>query len=317
VRETTFRDLHQQVSKLYHAKAYTQAFELVEEKRAAFPENADEIAYWRLCFHALVGKREEAVRIFRETLDQGGWFGPSMLEQDPDLVDLRPLPEFQEMVEVCRQRLAEIKGTVQPELLVEKPVEQAAALPLLIALHGNEGNARDTIGEWSGIIAHGWLLGVPTSSQIVGPGCFIWDEREIGISQVRKHLAQLSSEYRIDPERVVLGGFSMGGGLAIWMALHQSIKTCGFIALGPYLSEEELEALPDLLAQHKPHGLRGSIVVGAEDVVHLNVSRKVVEIMHAHDLPCELELLPGFSHIYPADFQERVTKWLMPGLGAS
>jgi predicted esterase len=251
------------------------------------------------------------MRILRETVDQGGWFAPTMLEQDPDLVDLRSLPAFQEMVEVCRQRLAQLKGQVRPAWLVERPAEQVAALPLLIALHGNEGNARDTIGEWNGITAQGWLVGVPTSSQIVGPGSFVWDDREIGTSEVREHLATLNSQYMIDPERVVLGGFSMGGGLAIWMALHQSIKTRGFIALGPYLSEEELEALPDLLAQRKPHGLRGSILVGDEDTGHLEVSRKVVEIMHAHDLPCELDLLPGFTHVYPADFPQRLAKALM------
>jgi hypothetical protein len=33
--------------------------------------------------------------------------------------------------------------------------------------------------------------------------------------------------------------------------------------------------------------------------------------MHTHDLPCELELLPGYTHIYPADFPERVATWLM------
>jgi predicted esterase len=311
VSKPPFDDLYQHVNKLYYAQAYPQAFDLVEQEQAAFPEHANEIAYWRLCLHTLVGKQAEALHIFHETLEQGGWFAPGLLEQDTDLADLRPLPAFQEMVAVCRHRLAQIKDRVQPELLIKKPEEeQATALPLLIALHGNEGNARNTIGEWSGIAAQGWLLGVPTSSQIVGPNEFIWDEREKGTSEVRAHLAKLASDYPIDPERVVLGGFSMGGGLAIWMALKQSIKTCGFIALGAYLTEEELEVLSGLLAHQKPQGLRGSLLVGKEDTVHLSVSHKVVEMMRAHDLPCELKILPGFTHVYPADFLERVVKAL-------
>jgi hypothetical protein len=32
--------------------------------------------------------------------------------------------------------------------------------------------------------------------------------------------------------------------------------------------------------------------------------------MHAYDLACELEILPGFTHVYPADFLERVAKGL-------
>src|SRR5260370_2309604 len=215
-------------------------------------------------------------------VDQGGWFSPIQLEQDPDLVDLRPCPEFQEMVEVCRQRLAEVKDHVQPELRVEKPVQQAAILPLLIALHGNQGKARDIIEEWGEVAVQGWLLGAPTSSQVIGPYECVWDEREPGISGVREHLATLNSEHTIDPERVVLGGYSMGGGLAVWMALHQSIKTRGFIALAPYLTPAELEALPALLASQKPNNLRGSILVGEKDILCLEVSRKLVEIMRAH-----------------------------------
>jgi predicted esterase len=144
----------------------------------------------------------------------------------------------------------------------------------------------------------------------VGPNEFIWDERETGISEVRAHLAKLASDYPVDRERVVLGGFSMGGGLAIWMALKQSIKTRGFIALGAYLTEEELEVLSGLLAHQKPQGVRGLLLVGEEDTVHLNVSHKVVDLMQAHDLACELEILPGFTHVYPADFLERVVKAL-------
>lgn len=311
MHNTTFRDLYRQVSKLYDAKAYTQALDLVEHERAAFPEHANEIAYWRLCFHTLVGKPAEALHIFQETLDQGGWFAPILLEQDTDLADLRSLLAFQEMVAVCRQRLAQIKDQVRPELLVQKPEEeQATALPLLIALHGNEESARNTIGEWSGITAQGWLVGVPTSSQIVGPNEFIWDDREHGSSEVCAHLAKLAGDYPVDPDRVVLGGFSMGGGLAIWMALKQTVKTRGFIALGAYLSEEELEVLSGLLPQQPPHGVRGSLLVGQEDTVHLNVAHQVVEMMHAHDLPCELNILPGFTHVYPADFLQHVRKGL-------
>lgn len=308
--KTTFRNLHQQLRKLYDTKDYAQALALIEKEQAAFPENVYEIAYWRLCLNAVLGNATEALHIFHEIVDQGGWFSPTMLEQDPDLVDLRSLPGFQKMVAICRQRLADSKDLVQPELLVARPVEHATALPLLIALHGNEENARNTIGEWNGITGQGWLLGVPTSSQIVGPNEFVWDERETGISEVREHLATLNSEHRINPECVVLGGYSMGGGLAVWMALQQSIKTRGFVVLAPYLTPAELEALRTLLESQKPTDLRGSILVGEEDVTCLEVSRMVVDIMRTHHLPCELEIHPGTDHSYPPNFGEYISKGL-------
>lgn len=308
--ELTFSAFEQKLFELYNEKEYSQAFELVEREQANFPDQTHGIAYWRLCLHALLGKSAEALSIFREALDQGDWFPPKWLKEDPDLISLQQLPEFQEMVETCRQRLDEIRASVHPELLIRAPETQQGTLPLVIAMHGNTGNMHNTVDHWNGVTAHNWLLAVPQSSQIVGPDAFVWDEREIGINEIREHLVRLSRDYPLDAERVVLGGFSMGGGQAIWMALHQSIKTRGFVVLGPYLSKNELEELPALLASRKPADLRGFILVGDKDTECLGVSRKVAEILQEYSLPCELEILPGLAHNYPPDFAEYVLKGL-------
>ena len=311
MREIKFHDFNQQVYELYFAHEYTQALELIEREHTAFPERAHMLAYWRLCFYALLGKQAEALRIFREVLAQGDWFAPLMLEEDSDLVSLRPLPEFQELSEICRQRLAQIKDQGQPELLVAQPEGRATSLPLLLALHGNQGNARDTLEEWRIATAQGWLLGAPTSTQIIGPQEAIWDEREPGINQVQTHLAELSHRYSVDPEHVVLGGYSMGGGLAVLMALQQTIKTRGFVVLAPYLTAEELETLPTLLANLQPSSLRGSILVGEQDVYSLEPSRKIVELMRTHGFSCELEIHPDMDHFYPPSFPTFLSQGLI------
>lgn len=306
----TFRTLHNQLMKLYFDKEYPQALEQLEREQAYFPENTAEIAYWHLCLGALLGRQAEALRVFKEALNGGFWFSPETLLRDPDLVSLRSLPEFQQMVEICRERLAAAQSLAKPALLVRKPTEQAGALPLLCALHGNGENASITIDDWRDIIAQGWLLAAPQSSQLNDPATFVWNDRETGISEVRAHIAALNGEYTIDPQRVVLGGFSMGAGQAVWMALHQSVPARGFIVLGPYLTPDELDALPTLLTSQRSTSLRGSILVGELDVECLEVARKIVEIMQAHHLPCELTILPGIGHYYPPDFGEFIRKGL-------
>ena len=94
------------------------------------------------------------------------------------------------------------------------------------------------------------------------------------------------------------------------MTLHQLIPAEGFVVLGSFLSSEELETLSALLATHRPTGIRGSIIIGEDDKSCLQCSRQVAEIMHAHDLPCELEIIPGLGHEIPADFSEHVTRGL-------
>ncbi|HEU0002202.1 MAG TPA: alpha/beta hydrolase [Ktedonobacteraceae bacterium] len=308
--QQTMRAFNLHLMKLYAAKEYAQALEQVEQEKANFPENLWEIAYWRICLQALLGEQTEALQSFQEILDLGLWFSPNRLARELDMDSLRPLPEFQKMTEVCQQRFEKIRPTVRPELLVEQTANRATALPLLIALHGNGENASVTIDYWREATSQGWLLALPQSSQIYDPNSFVWDDREIGINEIRAHLASLRREQALDQERVVLGGFSMGGGQAVWMALRQLIKTRGFIVLAPYLTPAELEALPALLESQKPAALRGCILVGEEDVECLEVSRKLVEIMRACNLPGELEVHPGEDHDYPPNFAEFVSKGL-------
>lgn len=305
---STFAAFNRQFIELLEAKEYLQAFELIEKEQASFPDYIHYVTYWRIGVHAQLGKQEQALQIFREALESGDWFPPDWLLSDPGCASLQSLPAFQELVEVCRQRKAEVQARTRPELFVRQPVGQAETLlPLLIALHGNGDNATNTLEPWSGITDHNWLLAIPQSSQLEQPDAYVWDDRERGESEIREHLAQLTREHAINSDRVVLGGFSMGGGQAIWTALHQSIKTSGFVVIGPYLHETELEALSALLGTQKPAGLRGYILVGEQDRVCLDVSRKVVEIMRMHNLSCELDILPGVDHHrYPEDFTVHV-----------
>ncbi|GCE16215.1 hypothetical protein [Dictyobacter kobayashii] len=308
--EVDFRRFQQQILDLYQANAYTQALMLLEQNYQNHPDYARTIAYWRIGAYALVGKQTEALQIFQDVLDQGEWFPPAWLDHDEDLVSLRPLPAFQIMVETCRQRLNDLQNTIQPEVLIAQPELSANAFPLLLAMHGNGSNGHDTLKQWKGLTTQGWLVAIPQSTQIVGPDAYVWDDRDKGINEVREHLTRLKEDCSIVSETIVLGGFSAGGAQAIWMALHQSVPTCGFVVLGPYLRDTEIEALSSFLEHQKPTQIRGYILVGEKDAGGLQASRVIAELMHTHHLPCELALLPDLAHAYPADFVHAVVRGL-------
>jgi predicted esterase len=294
----------------YRANDYARALAFAEQAFDRFPERAKQTLHWRICLMAVSGKQEQSLQLFKEALTQGYCYPPAALEKEPDLVSLRDVAAFEELLEVNNQRFAEIQAHARPELLVVPLAQQATTYPLLIALHGNGSNARDTSEYWAEITAQGWLLALPQSSQLIGPAECIWDNRQQGSGEICEHLAALTHTYAIDQERVVLGGFSNGGGLAIWLALRQSMKTRGFIALGPTLTAAELQVLTPLLDTQTPAGLRGSIIVGEEDTWSLEISHKIAELLHAHDVSCKLEILPGLDHSYPPHFAE----WVAQGL---
>jgi hypothetical protein len=100
----------------------------------------------------------------------------------------------------------------------------------------------------------------------------------------------------------------MGGGCAIWLSISEAIPTRGFVVLGPYMPE--VERLQPLLESAKAKQLRGYIIVGELDKECLAISRKVAELLNGHDIPCELEILSGLRHNFPADFQQHLEKGL-------
>jgi dienelactone hydrolase len=52
---------------------------------------------------------------------------------------------------------------------------------------------------------------------------------------VGQHFQVLSEQYPIDRKRVVVAGFSMGGGLAIRLALSGALPARGFVGVGAFL----------------------------------------------------------------------------------
>lgn len=303
--ETSERIFADQLEQIYH---------MLEQEHANFqettsnPQEIRQIFFWRMSLAAVLGRQAEALNIFREALERDYWFSPKWLDREENLASMRQVPEFQAMVAICRQRFADLEGQMRPQLFLEQPARATGALPLLIGLHGNKGDGPYTLAKWSDLAADGWLVAVPQSTQILSPGLSdrIWDDRERGIAEIRSHLTTLQRNYILDAERVVLGGYSMGGGLAVWMALRQVIKTRGFISLGPAMMPGELEALPALLEQHRPAGLRGYFIVGDEDAMCLQASRRILDVMRACDLPGELRIVPHMDHGYPPDFSALV-----------
>ena len=72
---------------------------------------------------------------------------------------------------------------------------------------------------------------MPQSSQMFWAGGGVWNDESV--SELEAYYQQLSAEHALDPRRVVLGGFSMGGEIALRAALTSAIPARGFVVFGP------------------------------------------------------------------------------------
>ena len=147
-------------------------------------------------------------------------------------------------------------------------------LPTVIALHGHGANAQE-LAALEPHLARGRALFIaPQGEYQLRPDVygFTWlhrdnqgqrasDEPARAIASLRAFIDDAVARYPIDPERIVLLGFSMGAALAWSLALVEPSRYAGLAVLSGYLSEETslgleigpgLEGLP-MLVQHGRH----------------------------------------------------------------
>ena len=315
MNDLTFSDLERQLYQLYQNGEYAQALDLVTREASRFPTEAWLVTYWRICLASLLGEMALALPLLEEALAAGLWYAEAQLREDPDLQPLQGLPEFEQLVEVCRKRQAEAQAQAAPALITLQPEDQCQAslqpCPLLLALHGNYRTAEDSVGFWRSAVSNGWLLALPQSSQVGGSDGYIWNDQDWAVREIQEHVATLCEQYAVDPDRVAVAGFSRGGELAIWLALSGTIEARGFIAVGPggpYMREPD-KWVP-LIEVSQGRGLRGYMVVGEQDIFFYEGTQALAAMLRSRDIPCELEVHPNLGHDFPPEFQQSLTRAL-------
>ncbi len=305
--ETTWDAVQREFWQLYQSGAYAEALDLVTRHETLFPRRG-RFYNWKMCMAARVNDIPLALQTLQEAVDAGLWFSHASLREDEDLDSLQGLPEFERLAAICEERYAAAVAQATPQLLIAEPEHASPPYPLLVALHGNNSNSETSVDSWRSAANRGWLLTLPQSSQLGDFDGYVWNDRERATAEVRQHDATTRREYAIDPARLVIGGFSMGGGLAVWLAVSGAIEARGFIAVGPYL--EDVGLLRPLLKARPDRKLRGYIVVGDQDDPCYRISQEIAALLQAHDIACELEVYPNLGHVFPPSFEESLAKGL-------
>jgi predicted esterase len=315
MEERTFEDLYGQLQRLYQGGEYAQALQLATQALEDYPDQRTSLDYWRMTMAARIGDTAQTLWVLAEALERGQWYSELLLRRSPSFKTLQGEPEFEKLV-ALNQAVAEHSSQTVFPIFTLRPEDRCRRggppCPLLLGLHTNAGTVQSSLGFWRPAATAGWLVAAPQSSQAIWKDAYMWDDRETAEVEIQRHYATLRQNYAIDPQRTILAGHSMGGEVAVWLALRGAIETQGFLAVGPggpYM--DDLAEWNPLIKNPARHGLRGYFIHGEKDssIPRENI-RRLVEKLIAAGIACKLEILPDQGHDYTPVYDDAILRAL-------
>ena len=193
-------------------------------------------------------------------------------------------------------------------------------VPTLIALHGYGSHAYDLVGL-APMLAGGRLLVICPQSphrieaDVVG---YSWAEGDVdgrtaassiatSAQQVLAFMDTAVQQYPIDPERLVLLGFSQGGVVAAHAALTAPGRFAGLVLLSTTTDEERMGKLPV-----SPEAKRLPILIqhGASDpTIPIIEAFSTSMLLQGQGLQAELQQFP-MRHEVSLESAESLSNWL-------
>jgi len=278
-------ELRRRVFEAHAAGDYRRGLALVDGYRPVDDDERTDTVFWQLCFLSLLGEVEAACGELSGALDAGLWWGPAVLA-DPDLATVRVDPRWREL-EARSLRMAETAVADVTSVVVEPESERAGDMVLF---HGAGTNPRMIIDRCRSALDAGYRLVGLQGSEPLASNRWSWPlDRgpEVALGQ----LASLDLA-----ERPIFVGFSLGAGLAGYLAWTGQWRVAGLVLVAPSFAiggspipNDRMVPVPTL------------IVGGGHDPRIQNV-RRVVSNLAASGVPVRWEEDPELGHDWPVDF---------------
>jgi predicted esterase len=296
----TYQDMRAHLVELYSQDKFNEAAELLLWAREEYPDYLFNNTYNLILMYARMQQYEKGIEALQYALDRGIWFAPYFF----DIELWKPLTEQAGFDTIRIQSEAfkrEAQMKAKPDLLVVTPdtFNPDKTYPLFIALHGGSENIQIFKDRWrSRKLSEEFITAYPQSSQVIAMNGFWWHEN---IERTRKEIAEayqkVVSEYPVDRDNIIIGGFSSGGLAALEIVLSNVVPVAGFIALCPDWPESFSE---ENVKNAENRGIRGVLITGEQDE-RRPLHDKMIETFRNAGLSHQYIVIPDIGHDYPDD----------------
>ncbi|MDX2116524.1 MAG: PHB depolymerase family esterase [Planctomycetota bacterium] len=267
-------------------------------------------AFNAACAHARAGDKASSAKWLLVSA-RNGFAGIASFEDDPDLVSVRSEPGYAEALAIVRKtveaRFAQFKAladAAKPVTVLPPGFDRATPAPLIIALHGSGGRGDETSQRWQGAAANvGAVLIAPDALRPMGGG-YQWTFRDEADWYIQKLISDARQQHNIDPQRVVLVGFSQGANISFMMGVKHPGMFRGIV---PVCGHWEAGVAP--VPEKTSDATRWFVITGANDPAAATNNDFAARAKKA-GLPVELRVVPRTGHSYPPDGDATLTEAL-------
>jgi len=301
----TYQEMREHLGELYSQDKFSEAADLLIWARDEFPDYLFNNTYNLVLMYIRMEHYEKGNEALQYALDRGIWYAPFLFETElwKPLTELAGFENIRTQNEALRM---EAQKKAKPELLVVTPDNYVSerTYPLFIALHGGSENIEIFKDRWkSQKMSQEFITAYPQSSQVIARNGFWWHgDIELTRKEIAEAYQKIVSEYPVDRENVIIGGFSSGGLAALEIVLSNVIPVTGFVALCPDWPESFTN---ENVKNAKNRGIRGVLITGKEDERH-ELHDKMVGIFKSEGLSHHYVILSELGHSYPEDLDKLI-----------
>lgn len=301
----------------YNAKDWPQAIKHQLELVRLSPENETH-AYNLACMYSLSGNDEAATAWLTEAAENG-YSDLWLAELDTDLGNARSHPGYNSAISAIKVNQGRMHARLEAEFhkhdlmtILPQSYDQDVPAPLIIALHGGGGRPQNIVRAWTPVAAQmGAILVAPQALYELNgkigynwlkPGDETADEADL---IVRLAFDLIEKRYKIDKQRTILTGFSLGGFVAHAVGARQPYRFAGVIPMaGLYIHEYDNPARPT--GDRPP---RFYFMVGEHDP-NLEQNHLAVKDFMAAGFAVKLRVYPDVGHTFPKDWEREAREAL-------
>jgi len=300
---------HQELSELIGKKDYVRALEIAKSIRVNFPDRFVTASYNLAHVQSLLGLTDAVITTLEEAYERGAWWLEEEFDEFPIFESLKENSRFRNLIKKYHERFNKEKRKSKIKWTVYTPLNYDSdnSYPLLFALHWRGSNMDRFAPYWKGgVTSAGVILVVPQSSQLIEPDGYTWHNISLGLDELEQVYNSVVSEFNVDRNRVLMGGASIGGKLALEASLaSQRFPIKGVVSVIPH--GIDVKKLAGKMEHLSIDNFRCCIITNSKDSSY-EACRELVNQFQKHGMSHLLVESEDQGHIIPLNFSHILSR---------